>query len=232
MSVSLAFSVVFHFKMHCDGVFHIVNLIAVGVFCANWDIFQDYGSASSDTTFTLSDTGEFNPFIINEDPSAKLNLDGTSTVANQEDSFTPFDSGDLDTFSDHLGSSSLLAGVNDACSLSPVQKIRARADGGASCRSSSVNLPSLSSDVLLDESLQIPRFGRKITDYEDADQRLVGQAYCPSHKIMLPGLILPVCDSGVPGFAQELVSGALYTVINGFLSMLSPPLFTFSPRPA
>lgn len=74
---------------------------------------------------------------------------------------------------------------------------------------------------LMDESWQIPRYERKITDYENTDQRLMGQAYCPSHKIMLPGLIIPVCDSGTPGLTQNLLLYTLYTLFNGFMSVFS-----------
>ena len=214
--------------MHCRGLFFLVGFVASGAFCADYDIFQDYDPLSSDTTLALASTGEFDPFTTNEDWSTKLNLEDIPEFANQEDSPTLFDFGDSEYSSDQLVSSNILASVDDTCILPPARRIRARDNDHPSCSNSLGNLPNLSPDVLLNENLQIPRYGRKITDYEDADQRLMGQAYCPSQKITLPGLIIPVCDSGIPGFTQPLLLNDLYTVIDGFLSILLLHSFSLS----
>lgn len=207
--------------MHCSVLFFLFGLIAIGVFCADWDIFQDSGSTSSDNTLALANTGGLDPFITNQDPSTKPDLDDLFTVANQADPNTLFNSGDLYTSFDSLGSSNLLANADDSCSLPPTRRMRARANEGTSCSNIYNNIDNpLSStmDGVIYEGLQVPRLGRKITDYEDADQRLTGQAYCPMHQTILPTLILPVCDSGIPGFTQNLLAGTLFTVYNGFLS--------------
>lgn len=223
--------------MHCFAVFFLVSLVTIGVFCADWDwdAFQDWGYPSSDTTLAFSDAEELNPFITTSDSSSDFILDDVSPVTNQEDPFMIFDSGGMDATPDQPGSSNLLANADDNCSHAPSRRIRARADDEpSSCSSSSlsINPPSLTSDVFLD-SLQIPRLGHKITDYENADQRLTGQAYCPSHQIMMPGLILPVCDSGTPDLNKAMSAlDVLYIVMNGFLStffFLVDPLYPLSP---
>lgn len=222
----LGFCSICQLQMHCWVGLFLFNLIAIGVFCADWDIFQDNGSASSDATLALSDTGELEPFITNEDPSTKLDPEDLSTITNQEESFGLFDSGNIDTLSDQMGSSNLLASVDNTCSLPPSRRTRARAEGGFSCSNSDGNNPLGSSlDQSIFGSWQIPVYGRKITDYEDADQRLMGQAYCPMHQTLLPGLILPICDSGIPGITLKQLLGVLYTVLDGFLSMVLLPSF-------
>lgn len=144
---------------------------------------------------------------------------GCSTLRSQQTRPICSILGEFDT-----ASSNLLAGAKDACSLSPARRNRARGDDTSSCSSSSnptLSLPSFSSDLVNDDRLKLPRFGRRITTYENADQRLMGQAFCSSHKIMLPSLIIPVCSSEESEDIQSLVLSTLYALFNCFMSTFS-----------
>lgn len=208
--------------MRSPGVFFLVTYIAIGVFCADWDIFQDDGSASSGTNLAFADTGALDPLVTNEDLSSNFNLDDLPPVTNSEDPFTLFNSGDLDALDNEPDSLNLFANVDDTCSLPVSRRMRARAERGTSCDNiyNSNNPLGASLDGSLLQGLEIPHYGRKITDYEDSNQRMTGQTFCPSQKIVLPGLIIPVCSSGILGFTQSQLMDVLYTVYNGFMSML------------
>ena len=212
--------------MQCKELLALVTLLATRTFCADWEAFQDHESSSNDIasgdSTTLSDTGALDLFTNNGD------FGDSSTLTNADDPLNLFDSGELTTTSNPLDwPSNLVAGVDDTCSFSPARRRhRARADGGASCSNGdagdSIHLPTLNSDMILNnDNLMTPRVGHRVTDYENDEQRMTGQAYCPSHKIILPGLIIPVCNSAVPGFTQNMIGSVLFTLYGGFMSMLS-----------
>lgn len=209
--------------MYCRGLLFLVGFVANKAFCADWQAFHDYESVSSDISTTdssiLLGSGALDPLTINEDSSTLPNLEGMYNVAIPADSSDLFNLGELDT-----ASNSLLAGASDACSFSPARRNRARGDDKSSCSSSSnptLSLPSFGSDLVNDDRLELPHFGRRITTYENAEQSFMGQTFCPSHKIMLPGLILPVCSSELPEDTQNLVLNTLYTLFNCFMSTFS-----------
>lgn len=200
--------------MHCGGLLFLSGFVATKASCADWEAFQDYGSTSSD--ITIADSSIFSDFET---------LQGTSNVANLEEPFNPFESGKLETASSQLELPDLLAGVDDACSLPPARRKRARADDGSCSDSSnpSLTVPSFKSGLFGDnvDVLQLPHNGRKITTYEDANQRMTGQAFCPSQKIASPGLIIPVCNSEISQNTQGIWGSDFYTLLDSFMSTFS-----------
>ena len=211
--------------MYCRKLIFLVGFVAIKAFCADWDVFQDYESASSDLIATDSSiflaSGALDPLTINEDSSTIPNLEETFNLAIPADSSDLFNSGEFDTASNNL-----LASAKGACSLSPARRNRARGDDTSSCPSSSsptLSLPNFSSDLVNDDRLRLPHFGRRITTYENGEQMFMSQTFCPSHKIMLPSLIIPVCSSEEPEDAQSLLMSTLYTLFNCFMSTF--PLF-------
>lgn len=209
----------FRVMIHFNKLLIFVAILTDGAVCADWEAFQGDGSTSDNVaaadSFTVADLGALDPFISEGNllPNPTLDMDSDESV-------DLFGSGQLSTASNPSDSPSLVGDAKDSCNLPPTRRKRARADDN-SCLNNDVQFPNFNLDILptSDESLQLPRYGRKITNYEDAEQRLVGQAYCPSDKINLPSLIIPVCNSLDPGLTQPFVVDPLVVLLNGFMSM-------------
>jgi hypothetical protein len=226
--------------MHCGLFLLSILFLTTGALYSDWEAFQEYGSEtpveptsgdlamndiSTESPSIFSDPGTLENLIGLDDSSTTLSLGHISNVASSENLF---DSGEPQTLYDEEEPSNLLASADDACSLPPARRIRARDSGGACADLPALNISpdDLSPDILNDDGfLGLPYWGRKITTYENSNERMLGQIYCPTHKIMLPGLILPVCSSPLPGFTQQLLGDALYTLFYGFMSKFSPASF-------
>lgn len=223
--------------MHCIFFFLSVTFLAIGALCSDWDVFQDYGletpTEPASGNLVMNDIPAQNPSIFSDSgaPDTLINLDDSSTtlnlggIPNLASSDNLFDSGEPYTSFDEENHLDLLASADDVCSLPPARRVRAR-DSGQSCAPKlNIEAGDLSLDILKeDDPLGSTYKGRKITTYENADERMMGQASCPSHQIMLPGLIIPVCSSPFPGFTQGILGGALYTLYYGFMSKVFSPL--------